>query len=90
MNKTQEELDMEEALEMEEALPVLTSLPEESRAAVVLAVCYGSIDGEHHKRWVIDQMVRALAGEQYDTLVAQACDGEDGPHTYDWDTGIAP
>lgn len=23
---------------------------------------YGSIDGDHHKTWVIDQMVRALTG----------------------------
>lgn len=23
---------------------------------------YGGIDGEHHKAWVIDQMVRALCG----------------------------
>lgn len=26
----------------------------------------------------------------YKKLVAQACDGEDGPETYSWETGIAP
>lgn len=58
--------------------------------AIEFAVRFGGIDGDHHKTWVIDQMVRALAGEDYDQLVKDACDGEDGPNTYEWDTGIAP
>lgn len=58
--------------------------------AIEFAVRFGGIDGDHHKTWVIDQMVRALAGEDYDQLVKDACDGEDGPDTYGWDTGIAP
>lgn len=28
--------------------------------ALEFADCYGGIDGDHHKMWVIDQMVRAL------------------------------
>lgn len=51
---------------------------------------YGSIEGDHHRCWVIDQVVRALTGEQYDEWVRAMCDGEDGPDTYDWDEGIAP
>ena len=31
-------------------------------SALNLARSYGSIDGDHHKMWVIDQMVRALTG----------------------------
>ena len=31
-------------------------------AALTVAVSYGGIDGDHHKAWVIDQMVRALTG----------------------------
>ena len=60
--------------------------------ALELAVRYGGIDGAHHKAWVIDQMVRALVGNEskYETLVADACSGEDGPNTYSWDEGIAP
>lgn len=58
--------------------------------AIEIAVKYGGHDGSHHKNWVIDQMVRALAGNAYDKIVADACDGVDGPNTYDWDTGIAP
>jgi hypothetical protein len=30
--------------------------------ALDFALRYGGIDGEHHKTWVIDQMVRALTG----------------------------
>jgi hypothetical protein len=30
--------------------------------ALEIAVRYGGSDGEHHKAWVIDQMVRHLAG----------------------------
>ena len=28
--------------------------------------------------------------EQYLEFVRKACEGDDGPETYDWDTGIAP
>ena len=58
--------------------------------AIEVAVQYGGIDGDHHKAWVIDQMVRALAGTGYDALVAEACDGEDGPDTCEWDCGTPP
>ena len=58
--------------------------------AIEIAVQYGGIDGAHHKDWVIDQMVRKLAGDQYDRIVKEACDGEDGPETYAWEVGIAP
>ena len=60
--------------------------------ALAFAVRYGQIDGAHHKAWVIDQMCRALLGteEAYIQFVAEACAGEDGPHTYGWDEGIAP
>lgn len=61
-----------------------------AEAALDLAERYGGIDGDHHKMWVIDQMVRALTGENYDAWVERYRDGEDGPDTYDWDTGIAP
>ena len=57
---------------------------------MAIAFRYGGIDGAHHKTWVIDQMVRILAAGQYDQIVAEACEGEDGPYTYDWDQGIAP
>lgn len=65
-------------------------LNEIMRAAINLGFNYGGEDGAHHKQWTIDQMIRVLAGEKYDQLVAKSCSGEDGPNTYEWDTGIAP
>lgn len=51
---------------------------------------YGSIDGAHHKQWVLDQVVRSLTGNQYEEWVRAQKAGEDGPDTYEWDEGIAP
>lgn len=64
----------------------------DERVAKTLDVAgrYGGIDGDHHKQWVIDQMVRALTGEGYSEWVRNQKAGEDGPDTYDWDTGAAP
>ncbi|HFS0369759.1 hypothetical protein N3Z97_02995 [Enterobacter hormaechei] len=45
--------------------------------AIELASRFGGSDEVHHLRWVIDQMVRELAGERYDQVVASACAGED-------------
>ena len=61
-----------------------------TQKALGIAARFGGIDGAHHKAWVIDQMVRALTGDGYDEFVRNACDGEDGPETYSWDTGVAP
>lgn len=68
----------------------MTSESQRIESAIELAIKYGGIDGEHHKAWVIDQMVRSLAGDNYNQIVAEACNGEDGPNTYEWDEGIAP
>ena len=51
---------------------------------------YGQIWGDHHKAWVLDQIVRIITKDKYDAFVKSYCDGDDGPDTYDWDTGIAP
>ena len=60
------------------------------KAALELALRYGGTDGSHHKMWVIDQIVRALTGDKYDAWVVEACDGVDGPNTYEWDEGVPP
>lgn len=59
----------------------------DKRAAVALGFLYryGSIDGEHHKTWVLDQIFRTLAGEHYKTL-SKSEEKDYGK----WDTGIAP
>lgn len=61
-------------------------------AALTLARRYGGMPGDHHKAWVIDQMVRALlqTPEAYAAWVADARAGEDGPETYGWSQGIPP
>jgi hypothetical protein len=65
--------------------------------AIEIAVKYGGTDGAHHKDWVIDQMVRALATDpddpdctNYEDIVREAKAGEDGTDTYEWSVGIAP
>ena len=60
--------------------------------ALTIARKYGGIDGDHHKNWVIDQMVRSIIDneEQYLAFVKDVKNGEDGPETYEWDEGIAP
>lgn len=58
--------------------------------ALDIAFQYGGIDGDHHKTWVIDQMVRTLTGPDYPGWVAKFKAGKDGPDTYAWDEGIAP
>jgi hypothetical protein len=68
----------------------LEKLETARRAALDNACSYGGIDGAHHKTWVIDQMVRALTGSDYDATIDKWCNGEDGPNTYNWDCGVAP
>jgi hypothetical protein len=41
---------------------------------------YGYIDGDHHKMWIIDQMVRALTGCPTVTVQATAYTGQ--PYEY--------
>jgi hypothetical protein len=58
--------------------------------AIEMLMENGTYDGDHHKMWTIDQALRILAGDRYDQLITEYCDGEDGPDTYEWDEGVAP
>lgn len=77
--------------------------PRISRALKVAEIC-GQVEGDHHKAWVIDQMVRALCGcvkddddyndsyksnKEYMDWIENYC-YVDGEQEYEWDTGIAP
>ena len=57
-------------------------------AAADVATKYGMIGGEHHKQWVIDQMLRMMLGDKdYDAWVKHMNSFEDHPA---WDVGVAP
>lgn len=60
--------------------------------AIDIALEYGQTDdGGHHKMWVIDQMLRALTGDDYDRIISNYCKGPIGTDDYYWwDEGIAP
>lgn len=60
--------------------------------ALRIAWSYGQIGGDHHKTWVIDQMVRELCGndEEYKKWVDAYETPLDDDDYYEWDTGIAP
>ena len=68
----------------------MKSFQDKIAGALEIALRYGQTDGDHHKAWVIDQMVRAMTGANYDMWVRHACYGADGPDTYDWDCGVPP
>lgn len=60
------------------------------KEALEIAFDHGQTDGDHHKAWVIDQMVRKLLGLKYKKWIREYMAGKDGENTYDWDVGIAP
>ena len=63
---------------------------ERIKKALELAWSYGQIDGAHHKMWVIDQMVRALLGEEKYQEFVEVYETPYGDEYWEWDNGIAP
>ena len=59
-------------------------------AALTLALRYGGIEGDHHRAWTIDQMVRVLTGDGYAAWVVAAKEEDGDPDAYDWDEGTPP
>lgn len=55
--------------------------------AIAIGLDSNHIEGAHHLRWVIDQMLRALLGDDYWRAVAEV-EIERWPN--EWDEGIAP
>jgi hypothetical protein len=54
--------------------------------AIEMILNNGSIDGGHHKMWLLDQILRMLLEDEYDAVIKRfENDGE-----FYWDTGIAP
>ena len=46
-----------------------------------LLVQYGGIDGDHHKRWCIDQVIRISMGCPEETVEKKDCNGN--PYTFE-------
>ena len=75
-------------------MPII-STNERVNKALEIAWMYSQIDGAHHKAWTIDQIVRALCGDEetYKTWISEYtkpflnCGEMD---RYNWDEGIAP
>jgi len=60
-------------------------LREKIQNSVSVIDMYGTFDGQHHKQWVLDQVLRTLLGQDYEGFVKErAGDG------YPWEVGIAP
>jgi hypothetical protein len=51
------------------------------KSALDIAVRYGGTDGDHHKAWVIDQIVRALTGCPMVGKTSVDCNGK--PYSYE-------
>lgn len=70
----------------------LSKIEDRVDKAIDLAWDYGQIDGDHHKMWVIDQMVRIIFGdkEKYKEWVNEYEKTDEYGDKYSWEIGIAP
>ena len=68
----------------------IQELEKERESVLDLIFEYGQIDGEHHKTWVIDQIVRILTKDKYNEWIKNYVYDEETGDTYSWDKGIAP
>jgi len=64
----------------------IVQLVERMESACEVAHDYAGCEGDHHRMWVIDQMLRALLRSDYEKWIAEYLDGG----KYEWDVGIAP
>lgn len=57
--------------------------------AIEVVEQFGCVDGDSHKKWVIDQMVRKLLGEQYNEW-RESWIEEDGEYYDSYEEGTPP
>ena len=77
---------------LEKTVQEIKANDEKTGRVVELITQYGGIDGGHHKQWLLDQTMRTLLGNDYQTW-RNAYDNftdEDGERYSEWDEGIAP
>ena len=88
---TQEiEVDEDEVIDVFVSRMQKDSLKDRVKEALDIIYRFGGIDGEHHKKWCLDQILQVLLKDDYDRFIDMYCSGEDGPNTYEWSQGIEP
>lgn len=68
----------------------MSNIEDSAVEALSLVFNYSYIEGDHHKQWLFDQIVRALTGEKYEEFVKYYETDGLTDEEYEWDTGIAP
>lgn len=76
--------------ELDIALNLIQKQEEKINKVLEIAFQYGQIDGDHHKTWVIDQIVRNLTGNDYKEWIKHYEYDEETGEEYTWNKGIAP
>jgi hypothetical protein len=68
-----------------------------SHQALDIIYMYGGIDGDHHKQWVLDQVVHILTETtvEYDKWVighyrSESTNNPSNPYGYHWNRGVPP
>lgn len=80
----------DDVVAVETVLNMLKEKDADIKKVLELIFQYGQIDGDHHKTWVIDQIVRILTGDKYKEWVKEYTYDEETGECYGWNKGIAP
>lgn len=83
-------IDKRDIQALETVLSMLKEKDSDIEKVLELIFQYGQIDGDHHKAWVIDQIVRILTGDKYKEWVKEYTYDEETGECYSWNKGIAP
>lgn len=67
----------------------LRSNQDTAATALMIASKYAMVESESHKAWVIDQMIRALTGSQYEAFINHSCE-RNNKENGEWDEGSVP
>ena len=71
----------------------MTEQQQKINKAITLIIGHSQVEGGHHKLWVIDQVLRVLAGDEYEKVIfihnmGRVCSDEEEVNM--WNCGIAP
>lgn len=71
-------------------MPLLEFNIDNAANALMIAAKYGTVEGEYHKSWVLDQIIRSLTGKQYEKFIEKARELSKDPDNAVWDEGTVP